>query len=157
MLDINDYLIDQEGKDWADLLSGWSPPLPEEFTIWMVNRIGDVIAVYEDGSVHMLDVGAGTVQRLANDRDDFFEEIGRDENANLWLAIGLIDACVSAGLRLGPDECYSFKIPPLLGGQYEAENLHPCDLSVHYSFLADIHRQTKDLPDGTRVNIKVVD
>ena len=52
-----DYLIEQQGKDWADLLSGWVPPLPESFTVCMVNRFGDVFAVYDDGSVHMLDIG----------------------------------------------------------------------------------------------------
>ena len=48
------------------------------------------------------------------------------------------------------------KIPPILGGQYAIENLEPTDLSVHYSLLADIFRQTKDLPDGTRIKTVVI-
>lgn len=157
MPDINEYLIDQTGKDWSKLLQDWSPPLPEEFTIWMVNRLGDIIAVYEDDSVHMLDIGAATVQHLANNRDDFIEQIGNDENANLWLAISLVDACIAVGMRLDTDQCYSYTIPPFLGGKFEVGNLHPCDLSVHYSYLAHIYRQIKDLPDGAKVDLKVVD
>jgi hypothetical protein len=61
MPNIENYLIDQTGKDWLELLSGRAPPLPESFTIWLVNRIGDVFAVFDDGSVHMLDVGVGTL------------------------------------------------------------------------------------------------
>lgn len=31
VMDINDYLIDQTGKDWATLLREWSPPL----SVWL--------------------------------------------------------------------------------------------------------------------------
>jgi hypothetical protein len=54
LVNINDYLITQTGKNWPDLLSGWREALPENFTLWMVNRFGDLFTVHEDGSVHML-------------------------------------------------------------------------------------------------------
>jgi len=38
-MDVNDYLIDQEDKDWADLLSSWQFLLPESFNVWLVNRL----------------------------------------------------------------------------------------------------------------------
>jgi hypothetical protein len=58
-MNIRDYLIEQSAKDWGELLSGWLGVLPASFTGWLVNRFGDVFAVFEDGSVHMLDVGTG--------------------------------------------------------------------------------------------------
>ena len=69
--------------------------------------------------------------------------------------IKLTDACVAAGLTLGPSQCYSFKNPPILGGAYSVENVWPADLAVHYSFQADICKQAKDLPDGTKVKIVI--
>jgi hypothetical protein len=36
-----------------------------------MNRFGDLFLAYKDGSVHMLDVGSGTVKRIADSRDDF--------------------------------------------------------------------------------------
>ncbi len=157
MIDINDYLIDQAGKDWGQLLSDWIVLFPEDFTVWMVNRFGDVFAIFDDDSVHMLDVGAGTLTRMADSQDDFCQQIGMGDNANNWLMIPLVDACVAAGMRLGPDQCYSFKTPPVLGGQYDTGNSEPMDLAVHYSFLADIHRQIKDLPDGTQIKLVVTE
>jgi hypothetical protein len=47
--------------------------------------------------------------------------------------------------------------PPLLGGKYEIDNVEPTDLAVHYGLLADIYRQTKDLPDGTPIAAVVTD
>jgi hypothetical protein len=83
-VNIHDYLIDQSGKDWSELLSGWSAALPPPFTVWLVNRFGDVFAVFEDGSVHKLDVGTGAMQRLADSRDDFAARIDAGDNANHW-------------------------------------------------------------------------
>ena len=148
-----DYLIDQEEKDWAAMLADWSPPLPETFTVWMVNRFGDVFAVFEDESVHVLALDTGEVTRLADDREHFCQLIDEGNNANDWLMISLVDQCVAAGMRLGSGQGYWFKTPPVLGGKYVVENIEPGDLAVNYSFAADIWRQTRDLPDGTKVRL----
>jgi Domain of unknown function (DUF1851) len=155
MPDIDDYLIEQAGKNWAELLSSWVPPLPKSFTIWLVNRVGDVFVVLDDGSVHMLDVGVGTLTRLAEDRDDFCTKIDLDDNANNWLLMSLVDSCVSAGMVLAENQCYGYVMPPIFNGKYTVENLIPTDLSVHYSFLAAIYRQAQALPDGTKARVVV--
>jgi hypothetical protein len=154
-VDVNDYLIDHDGKDWGDLLSGWADLLPPSLTVWLVNRFGDVIAVHDDGSVHMLDVGAGTFERIANDRDHFADQIDKNGNADNWLVVRLVDQCVSAGLVLAHNRCYCCKVPPLLGGQYTLENVATISLAEHYSILSDIWRQTQGLPDGTRIRVVV--
>ncbi|MFM2288454.1 MAG: hypothetical protein RL684_1597 [Pseudomonadota bacterium] len=152
-MNLTDYLLEQRGHDWSVLLSGWGPDLPEDFTLWMVNRLGDLIIVLPDGSVSLFDVGDGKLTRLADSRDHFVQLIDEGDNANQWLAIPLVDACVAAGMRLGTEECYGFKIPPMLGGSYSIDNLEPTSLPVHYGLLADIHRQTRDLPDGTKLRV----
>jgi hypothetical protein len=154
-MNIHDYLIDQNGKNWSELLSGWVGALPSSFTLLLVNRFGDVFAVFDDDSVHMLDVGIGAIQRVADNRDHFATQLDADDSASDWLMIHLVDRCVAAGLSLGHNQCYSYKVPPILGGEYTVENVAPTDLSVHYSFLADIYQQTKDLPDGTRIKVVI--
>jgi hypothetical protein len=152
-MNIRDYLLEQTDKDWSALLSDWAALLPaNEFTVWLVNRFGDVVMVLNDGTVHMLDVGAGKLERLAGSRDEFAARLDEGDNADLWLLISLTDACIAKGLRLGTSQCYGWKVPPLLGGKYDVENVEPTDLVVHYGLLADIWRQTKDLPDGTPIN-----
>ena len=152
-MNINDYLIDQRNKDWSQLLSGWAGTLPESFTLWLVNRFGDAFLVLDDGSVHMLDIGGGQISQVADSRDHFANSIDLDDNANNWLMIPLVDQCATALPPLGESQCYGFKVPPMLGGEYILDNIEPTDLAVHYSLLADIHRQTKDMPDGTRVRL----
>jgi hypothetical protein len=152
-MEINDYLIDQSGKDWPELLSGCLDTRRFSFAVWLVNRFGDVFAVFEDGSIHMLDVGIGEVERIADSRDHFAALINLDDNANNWLMIPLVDQCVGAGLSLGNNQCYGYKVPPILGGLYTIENFELTDLSVHYLFLSDIYRQVKDMPVGTKIKL----
>ena len=156
-MNIHDYLLEQRDRDWSDLLSGWGQALPSSFTLWLVNRFGDLFVVLDDGAVHMLDVGAGTFTRVADSRDHFAELLDRDNNANNWLMIPLVDRCVEAGMTLSSTQCYGYKVPPILGGEYVIDNVEPTDLSVHYWLLADIYGQTKDVPDGTRIKAVVID
>ncbi|MGE3104768.1 MAG: DUF1851 domain-containing protein, partial [Lysobacterales bacterium] len=133
-------------------------PGPDTFTLWLVNRFGDAFVVLEeDGSVHMLDVGSGTFDRVADNRSHFADLLDVGDNAVGWLLFRLVDACREAGMELGASQCYGFKVPPVLGGEYEVANVEPTDLAVHYSFLADIYKQTKDLPDGTSIKAFVVE
>lgn len=154
---LDDYLIDQSGYDWSSLLQDLGSLLPRDFTLWMVNRFGELFIIPKDGSVHMVDVGGGKIERIANDREDFAERIDVADNANQWLMIPLVDECFSAGLVLRHGQCYSFKQPPLLGGDYTIDNVEVSDLAIHYSILGQIYEQTKDLPDGTSVNVKLGD
>ena len=150
------YLIDQSGKDWSALLKDWCPPLPASFTVWLVTRFGDVFAVFEDGSVHFLDVGQGALTRIADDREDCAQKLDLDDNLEEWLMVGLVNQCVEAGLNLLENQCYGYKTAPVLGGEYAAENVFPISLAEHYASLADLHRQTKDMPDGCRVEVVVI-
>ena len=70
-MNVHDYLIDHSGLDWAELLSGWEWLLPPEFTVWLMNRYGDLFLILPDGSIHMLDVGGGSLTKLAESRDEF--------------------------------------------------------------------------------------
>jgi hypothetical protein len=148
-VNIHDYLIDQNRKNWPALLAGWKDALPAAFTLWLVNRFGDLFVVFDDESVHMLDVGLGVRRRLADNREHFATLLRLGNNANTWLMIPLVDACVSAGMVLGATQCYGYKVPPILGGTYNVGNIAPIELNVHYMSLADLYRQTKHLPDGT--------
>jgi hypothetical protein len=41
-ISIDNYLLDQTGTDWPTVLEHWSWLLPDEFTLWLVNRFCDL-------------------------------------------------------------------------------------------------------------------
>lgn len=152
---LSDYLLDQPPHDWPTMLAPWHSMLPEEFTLWMVNRFGDLFIILDDGRVDMVDIGAASRQTLAASRDEFSDKLDEGENANVWLMIPLVDACVAAWMALRPGQCYSFKIPPLLReGEYKLENVAILNVEAHYSFYGHIYNETKDLPEGAKVRLK---
>ncbi|HEY5806995.1 MAG TPA: T6SS immunity protein Tdi1 domain-containing protein [Povalibacter sp.] len=142
-MNLNDYLIAPGGNDWKRLLGYWRPPLPEDFTLWLVNRFGDAFGVVQDGSVHRLRVSHGTVEQLARSREHFAQLLDTGDNASRWLLLPLVDACGRAGMNLKPGQCYGLKIPPLLGGRFELANIEPARLLTYYSYQAYIHKQTE--------------
>ena len=140
-MDIRDFLIDPAGKDWKRLLGYWRPPLPPDATLWFVNLLGEPFLVTPDGEVHWLTVGTGTLSAVAPTREDFARLLDQRQNAENWLRISLVQSCRAAGVSLGADECYGFKIPPPLLGKYEVANLQPTNIYSHYSWLSHMTRQ----------------
>jgi hypothetical protein len=154
-MDVHDYLIDHSGFDWAQLLLGWEWLLPPEFTVWLMNRYGDLFLILPDGTVHMLDTGDGSLTKLAENRSEFAQRIDEEGNAEDWLMIPLVDGLVAAGVLLKPGECYSFLTPPILGGAYSVENTVVLPITEHYGVYGSYHEQLRGVPDGTKVVIEV--
>ena len=51
-MNIRDYLIDLDGKDWHKLLAYWNPPMPEDAALWLVNKLGEAFFATKDGVIH---------------------------------------------------------------------------------------------------------
>jgi hypothetical protein len=86
-MSLQDYIIDHRSLNWPELLKNWAWLLPEEFTIWIMNRFGDLFIVLDNGTVHVLDVGGGELEKVAETRDDFAAKIDEDDNADDWLML----------------------------------------------------------------------
>ena len=53
--------------------------------------------------------------------------------------------------------CYCLKIPAVLGGKYEISNMATISLNELISFAGDVAQQIEGLPDGTQMEIQIVD
>lgn len=151
---LNDYLLELDGGDWNESLQAWGWLLPERFTLWMANRFGDCFIVLDDGSVEMLDVSAGRIEKLANSRDEFAEKLDLDDNADLWLMIPLVDQLVAAAVTLAPDKCYGFRQPTVIGGEYAVTNVAVMPIRQYLRGCGKLHEQLKDVVDGEQVVLR---
>jgi hypothetical protein len=140
-MNIHDYLIDLEGKDWRKLLAYWNSRVPDDAVPWFANKLGEAFFATKDGSIHRLIVGTGAIEHLAADRDTFARLIDIRENAEAWLRMSLIEACRKAGMQLAPLDCLGFKVPPALFGEYVVSNLQPTNIYSHYSWLSHLAKQ----------------
>jgi hypothetical protein len=154
---VDDYLIEQPMDDWQSAISAWAWLLPPDATIWGISRFADVFLVMADGTVWMLDVGVGSLTRLADDTIHFQGLVEDEDNAVEWLMTPLVDDLVDSGMTLRSGQCYGFKIPPVLGGDYTIENVAMLPISDYLGSTGSIHEQLQELPDGAEVVVSVVD
>ena len=155
-MNIHDYLIDQTGLDWQSLLEEWRWLLPPQFRVCLLTRAGDLFITVPDASIHMLDVGAGTLKEVARSREEFGARMDEPGVADDLLMIPIVDQLVASGIVLGSGQCYSFRQLPVLGGTYTPENRMAFPIREHFGGWGSVHRQMADLPDGSHVIIKPV-
>lgn len=118
--------------------------------------MGHMLVVDSDGAFHYLDPDLCEL-RCLGDEAGAKNHMALGETQAVWRADALVDA---AAERLGPPtvgEVYSLALPALLSGDYGHENLVKVDLVELIYLSGDLARQTRDLPEGALVNIKVVD
>ena len=120
----------------------------------MFSAFGDVFLLRADG-VAWLNTGTGHVELIAAKEDDFRAALG-GEQASDWFLPPLIEALQSQGKRLAPGECYSHLTFPIFAeGKYIPENFKAVPAAAHFAFAGDLHRQIQNLPDGSKVEIKI--
>ena len=114
---LDKYILDQSQFDWPTILKTWHWLLPDEFTLWFMNRFGGLFIVSGDGSISHLQMDDGKFNKLADSKDAFSNLIDEDNNANELLYIPLVDNLVSNDVLLKEGECYGFLKPPVIGGE----------------------------------------
>lgn len=133
---VDDYLLDPDKADWPTLLQPWRKLLPREFSIWLVNRFGDLFLVAGDDTVNWLVITEGILVPVADDWQDFQRRIDEGNNAEDMLHPTLIDELVAAGKTLNPGECYGLRTSTLAGGAYTVDNVVVRNLADQFARLA---------------------
>lgn len=150
---LNDLTVNFSHLNGLELLADWRWLLGEHKRPILITAMGNVfVQDTEDGTVYVLDPGEGEVRNLArsvedlqsllSDRDFVFSELMVEDFASLQ----------HAGRVLAPGQVFGFIKPPVLGGNFDIENLEATDIEVHFSLSGQIHQHVKDLPDGAIIS-----
>ena len=136
------------------ILQDWRWLIGPTLKLWRITLTGDAFLLDpSDNSIHFLDTISGTIEKVAPNEAGFEAALKTADNADRWLMPHVVKGQAALGMRPGPNQCLSFKIPPALGGQIDPDNIELCEVTVHFSMAGQIHRQVKDLPPGTKISI----
>ena len=91
--------------------------------------------------------------KVSDSKEEFQEKLKDDNKVNEWFLVRLVEKIKENGLALTENHLYGYKKLPILGGEYKPENFELTDIEVHFELSGQIHKQIKDLPDGTKVKI----
>jgi hypothetical protein len=151
-IDYRQFIKDINRIDITDICSDWQWLLNNQYIPIMVSCSGDMFLIDETKSVSWLDTGTGQLQKIADDVDQFNSALADIDNIDKWFLASVVLDLIEKGMNLKENEVYSYKLMPILNGNYSTENFEMTDISVHFSMTGQICRQVKDLPDGTRIN-----
>ena len=75
-----------------------------------------------------------------------------------WFLPPLVGRLHAAGKKPKAGECFGFtNLPVFAEGKFDVENMFVLPVSEQFIGVADLHRQLNELPDNSRVRLKVVD
>jgi len=134
----------------AELAEAWAWLLKEPFRPVLFSIIGDMFFARDDDSIWWLNTGSAEVTRVADNVDDFREQLAT-EKADDWFLPELVERLHAAGKLPEDGECYTYVTLPIFqDGRYEVDNLNPVPAWEHFSLTGEIHRQIAALPDSAK-------
>ena len=141
--------IDATASDVARAVEAWAWLLPDEATIIAVSALGDIVFEDEAGGIKLLSSSLnGDILLIAPDMGAFHEKMLEENFRDEWFLTGLMVGARRAGLTLQLQECYSFQIPPILGGEISVGNMVKLPLVAQMAVASQIHRQVSQMSPG---------
>lgn len=134
---------------------GWTGLNPVE--IVGENAFGNLIIKDGDGRYWRLCPEDPYCLVVADNRADL-DALSRDQEfLSDWYMSRLVEAAERALGTLSAGRKYCLVIPGALGGAYDVSNVKTVTLAELIRLSGDLASQIENLPDGTEINLKVVD
>lgn len=149
----DDLKVDFTHIDLNRLTESWDWLIGNDKTPILISSIGDIFLEDRNEKCYRLNVGEGIIEKVAEDKTEFKEKLNDNEIVSDWFLVELVAELKKGGMELTENKLYGYKKLPVLGGEYEPENFELTDIEVHFELSGQIHKQIKDLPDGTNVKI----
>lgn len=124
----------------------------QETWFFAVDTLGFPFGILGEEVVH-LNPETGHLKPIAFKLGEFLEAVESDPDT--LVRLDLFDAWCQAGEGIGTRERLAPKTPIMLGGGKGVEDLYAADLMERMDFNAELHSQTKDMPEGTQVTFKL--
>lgn len=96
-----------------------------------------------DGSLWSLELLEGSYCRIAENAEAFNRAKLDPDNLNLWFMAEWVEIADRHGLVPSEGQCLGWKIHPILGGPFEAENIDVFSLKVYQSIMGQMFRRLR--------------
>jgi len=146
-----DLTIPLDELDTQSLLSDWRWLVPSDYIPIQMNKFGWWFLANSVGHIFLLDHIEGGLQCIARSLTEFNEKKKNEDIQSDWFQDGFILRCHREGPILGPGQCYMWKIPPILGGKFQHENISVASLRVCQSLMGQLFRQIAEKGPGLNV------
>ena len=147
---LNQQTIIQINKAWK-----WSGITAKE--IINVNQFGNVVFSDTKDTIYRIRPEELSIEKVASNLHQF-EIIKTEENYILdWEMKRLVAIAKSEVGELNKFEKYCLKIPAVISSNYSKENIGKISFKELISISGDLAFQIKDLKEGQKVNLRIID
>src|SRR5258708_1316922 len=147
------FLVDH--LDVERLLGEWRWLCPQPMALVAKSAFGDLFLRDEAGVIFKLDIAIGQMKRIAKSETEFRNLVSVKEHREEWFAESDELAAAAGGLKPGSEQCIAFKTPIIFAEGGGPNNAYVGSLYEQVSFLGDLNRQLSQLPDGSKVQLRI--
>jgi hypothetical protein len=126
-------------------------------SIIQVNAFGNVLVDDIDGRIWRICPEELSCRVVAASRVDLLSLQKSEDFRVDWEMERLVGTATSLFGSPSAGRCFCLKIPAVLGGQYGRDNLGTISIAELIAASGDMAHQIRDLPDGAKVKLKVVE
>jgi hypothetical protein len=146
-----------EHLDVDRLLSEWRWLCPQPMALVARSAFGDLFLRDKAGKIFKLDVAIGQMNEVAESETEFRNLAVPKEKREQWFAESDELAAMERGLKPNQDQCVAFKTPIIFAESGTPNNAYVASLYEQVSFLGDLNRQIAELPDGSKVQLRILE
>lgn len=160
-LHFSQFIKDIDKIDLDDICSEWQWLLKFNYTPVMVSCSGDMFLKDNSSAIYWLDTGLGQLTLVSNSSEEFQKALLDLENFSQWLLPSTVLDLIEHNIILGENDIYSYKLMPILNGDYSWVNYDVTNISVHFSITGQISKQILEpdnsvpIPDDTKVRVLI--
>jgi hypothetical protein len=147
------FLVDHFDVD--RLLSEWRWLCPQPLALVARSAFGDLFLHDDEGKIFKLDIAIGQMQEVAGSEAEFRSLASTKEKREEWFAESAELAASQRGLKPSHDQCIAFETPIIFAEGGGPNNAYVGSLYERVAFLGDLNRQLSQVPDGSKVQLRI--
>jgi hypothetical protein len=121
------------------------------------NDFGNYIFRAEDSSYWRILPENPEFVKIANNSNEYRKLKEDAEFQSDWKMKALVSAGIQKFGKLDEGRKFCLKLPAYVGGEYSYENLGTLPQLEQISFSGDLAQQINDLPDGSKIELKIAE
>jgi hypothetical protein len=131
------------------LLPQWSWIVPGNTTPLFLSAFGDWVFGNPDGSLSSLSLLEGVFEKVADNKDEYNKLNRSREWCDEKFTSSWYQIAIKNGINPKEDECIGWKVHPIIGGQFQVDNLQIFSMKVYQSLMSQLHSQLKGNNDAS--------
>ena len=131
------YLVDFELVDSEKILENWSWLIGPKKKLLYISTIGNFFFTDIFGHLYWVCPGDASVERIADDVDNFKMELQEKEDLREWFRPSLIKKLKASGLKLSKNQVYGIIEFPTPNYNYNLSSFEVRDLQEYFQEIAE--------------------